>query len=42
MLKIDEKETPDPKMSDFECFGEVFNFSMLNMYSVVLSLFAHF
>ena len=38
MLKIDEKETPDPKMNDFEWFGEVFNFSMFNMFSVALSL----
>ena len=33
MLKLDEKESLDPKMSDFEWFGEVFNFSMFNMFS---------
>ena len=32
MLKLDEKESLDPKMSDFEWFGEVFNFSMFNMF----------
>ena len=35
MLKLDEKEYPDPKMSDFEWFGEVFNFSMFNMFSLL-------
>ena len=29
-------------MNVFEWFGEVFNFNMFNMLSVVLSLFAHF
>ena len=33
MLKLDEKESLDPKMSDFEWFGEVLNFSMFNMFS---------
>ena len=33
MLKLDEKESLDPKMSDFEWFGEVFNFSMFNIFS---------
>ena len=33
MLKLDEKESLDPKMSDFEWFGKVFNFSMFNMFS---------
>ena len=32
MLKLDEKESLDPKMSDFGWFGEVFNFSMFNMF----------
>ena len=35
MLKLDEKEYPDPKMSDFEWFSEVFNFSMCNMFSLL-------
>ena len=33
MLKLDEKESLDPKISDFEWFGEVFNFDMFNMFS---------
>ena len=28
MLKLDKKESLDPKISDFEWFGEAFNFSM--------------
>ena len=32
MLKLDEKESLDPKMSDFEWFGEVFNFSMFSWF----------
>ena len=32
MVKLDEKECLDPKMNDFEWFGEVFNFSMFNMF----------
>ena len=32
MLKLDEKESLNPKMSDFKWFSEVFNFSMLNMF----------
>ena len=32
MKKLDEKECLDSKMSDFEWFGEVFNFSMFNMF----------
>ena len=31
MVKLDEKECLDTKMSDFELFGEVFNCSMFNM-----------
>ena len=27
-----KKNPRDPKMSDFEWFGEVFNFSMFNMF----------
>ena len=42
MLKLDKKESLDPKMSDFEQFGEVFNFSMFNMLDLDLSLFAYF
>ena len=42
MLKLDERESLDPKMSDFEWFGEVFNFSMFNMLDLDLSLFAYF
>ena len=30
MLKLDGKESLDPQMSDFEWFGEVFNFSMFS------------
>ena len=41
MLKLDKKESLDPKMSDFEWFGEVFNFSMFNMLDLDLSLFAY-
>ena len=33
MFKLDEKESLDPKMSDFEWFGEFFNFSMFNTFS---------
>ena len=33
MLKLDEKESLDHKMSDFEWFGEVFNFGMFNVFS---------
>ena len=40
MVKLDEKECLDPKISDFQSFGEVFNFSMFNMFSW-LSLFAY-
>ena len=35
MLKLDEKEYPDHKMSDFEWFGEVFNLNMFNMFSLL-------
>ena len=42
MLKLDKKESLDPKMSDFEWFGEAFNFSMFNMSDLYLSLFAYF
>ena len=42
MLKLDKKELLDPKMSDFEWFGEAFNFSMFNMLDLDLSLFAYF
>ena len=42
MLKLDKKESLDPKMSDFEWVGEVFNFSMFNMLDLDLSLFAYF
>ena len=38
MLQLNENEYLEPKMSDFEWFGEVFNISTINM----LSLFAHF
>ena len=33
MVKLDDKESLEPKMSDFERFDEVFNFSMFNMFS---------
>ena len=33
MLKLDKKESLDLKMSDIDWFGEVFNFSMINMFS---------
>ena len=39
MLKLDEKESIDPKMSDFEWFGEVFNFSMFNMFLWFYNIF---
>ena len=39
MLKLDGKESLDPKMSDFEWFGEVFNFSMFSMFSWLYHLF---
>ena len=39
MLKLDEKESLEPKMSDFEWFGEVFNFSMFNMFSWLYLIF---
>ena len=42
MLKLDKKESLDPKMRDFEWFGEAFNFSMFNMLDLDLSLFAYF
>ena len=42
MLKLDKKESLDPKMSDFEWFGEVFNFCIFNMLDLDLSLFAYF
>ena len=42
MLKLYIKESLDPKMSDFEWFGEAFNFSMFNMLDLDLSLFAYF
>ena len=28
MVKLEEKESPDPKLSDFEWFGEVFKIIM--------------
>ena len=31
MVKLEEKESPDPKLSDFEWFGEVFKIIMFNM-----------
>ena len=31
MVKLEEKESPDPKLSDFEWFGEVFKI-MFNMF----------
>ena len=39
MLKLNEKELLEPKMSDFEWFGEVFNFSMFNMFSWLYYIF---
>ena len=38
MLKLDIKESLDPKMNDFEWFGEAFNFSMFNMLDLDHSL----
>ena len=32
MVKKEEKEFPDPKLSDFEWFGEVFKIIMFNMF----------
>ena len=32
MVKLEEKESPDPKLSDFEWFGEVFKIIMFNMF----------
>ena len=32
MVKVEEKESPDPKLSDFEWFGEVFKIIMFNMF----------
>ena len=32
MIKLEEKESPDPKLSDFEWFGEVFKIIMFNMF----------
>ena len=31
-VKLEEKESPDPKLSDFEWFGEVFKIIMFNMF----------
>ena len=42
MLKLDKKESLDPKMNEFEWFGEVFSFSIFNMLDLDLSLFAYF
>ena len=32
MVKLDEKESSDHKLSDFEWFGEVFKIIMFNMF----------
>ena len=32
MVKLEEKESLDPKLSDFEWFGEVFKIVMFNMF----------
>ena len=32
MVKLEEKESPDPKLSHFEWFGEVFKIIMFNMF----------
>ena len=32
MVKLEEKESPDHKLSDFEWFGEVFKIIMFNMF----------
>ena len=32
IVKLEEKESPDPKLSDFEWFGEVFKIIMFNMF----------
>ena len=32
MVKLEQKESPDPKLSDFEWFGEVFKIIMFNMF----------
>ena len=32
MVKLEEKESPDPKLSNFEWFGEVFEIIMFNMF----------
>ena len=32
MVKLEGKESPDPKLSDFEWFGEVFKIIMFNMF----------
>ena len=35
MVKLEEKESPDPKLSDFEWFGEVFKITMFNMFGSI-------
>ena len=32
IVKLEEKESPDPKLSDFEWFGENFQIIMFNMF----------
>ena len=32
MVKLEQKESPDSKLSDFEWFGEVFKIIMFNMF----------
>ena len=39
MLKLEEKESPDSKLSDFEWFGEVFKIIMFNTFSWFYQIF---
>ena len=39
IVKLEEEESLDPKLSDFELFGEVFKFIMFNMFVWFYNIF---
>ena len=42
MVKLEEKESPDSKLSDFEWFGEVFKIIMFDMFVWFYQIFLIF
>ena len=42
IVKLEEKESLDPKLNDFEWFGEVFKIIMFNMFVWFYHIFPNF